>query len=108
MKIRDEMPHTITSIVPAGPAARSGIKIGNRVLAIDGLSVSDMKDVAEIRSRIAGPENSKVRLTLGGNSSGTEESFDVELARYGMRQFCWMRLECHVLNLGHVQCESVF
>ena len=79
MKIRDEMPHMITNIVPLGPAARSGVKIGHKLLAIDGISVSDMRDVAEIRSRIVGPENSKLCLTLGDTS---DETFDVTLVRY--------------------------
>ena len=53
----------IAKVVSGGPAARAGIKEGDKLLAIDGRSVTDFPK-AEVLNRIRGTEGSEISLTV--------------------------------------------
>ena len=54
----------ITSIVPDSPAAQAGVRIGDRILAIDGHPTSQLHSAQELVSRAAGAPNTQVELEL--------------------------------------------
>ena len=94
MRIQDDPPHKIISLVPGGPAARSGaIRVGDYLLAISDVEVRGLS-AANIRSLIVGPDGSKVSLrfkrasTKGSSAASTPrdagepgEEFSVVLFR---------------------------
>ncbi len=49
---------------PAAPSAKSGIKLGDLVIAIDGRLIADFPGTAEMAAAIRGPENTEVTLTI--------------------------------------------
>jgi len=58
---------TVRHVVAGSPAARVGIKPGDRVLGIDGLDVEG-EDVAEAQRRLSGPEHTSVRVRFEGRT----------------------------------------
>src|SRR5262249_38089385 len=76
---------SVGSIVPAGPAARSGnIRVGDRILAVDPANVGDLQSVAgattaEVTRKIKGPRGSTMRLELV--PAGQDKSVVVEMKR---------------------------
>jgi membrane-associated protease RseP (regulator of RpoE activity) len=54
----------ITSIVPDSPAAQAGVRIGDRILAIDGHPTSQLHSAQELVSRAAGVPDTQVELQL--------------------------------------------
>ncbi|MFA5855455.1 MAG: S41 family peptidase [Candidatus Gracilibacteria bacterium] len=61
----DELAGTITisSFVEGSPAAKSGLKIGDAITAVDGVSISGMT-IDDVISRIKGAKNTVVNLTI--------------------------------------------
>ncbi len=55
----------VNSVQTGGPAAQAGVRVGERILAIDGESTVGA-DQASVSALLAGPENSSVELTLRG------------------------------------------
>ena len=68
---------TILSVMENSPASKEGLKPGMKLLQIDGEDVYDnnRKSLAEIISKIKGPENSKVNLTFKNNANDSQETF---------------------------------
>lgn len=62
----------IATTVPDGPAARSGIQRGDRILRIDGIDASSLT-VSECVQRLRGPEGSRVSLSLARDGSSDVE-----------------------------------
>jgi carboxyl-terminal processing protease len=55
----------VRAVLPGSPAAQAGIKPGEMLSAIDGLQISGA-DLAAVSALLAGPEDSRVSLTLRG------------------------------------------
>lgn len=66
---------------PGSPAARAGIRPGDRILAVDGVEVRGMP-VEAVGARIRGPEGTPVVLTL---QRGDGPPFEVRLVRERIR-----------------------
>jgi carboxyl-terminal processing protease len=60
----------LEQVEPSGPAAASGLRAGERLLAVDGQSVQDA-DVDTITGMLIGPEGTPVTLTLR-NAAGRQ------------------------------------
>ena len=71
-------PLTAASLLPGTPAYRSGIDAGDVIEAIDGEITRDMSITCAV-SKITGPPNTKVVLTIRRN--GQEETMDFEITR---------------------------
>jgi len=68
----------IRGCVPGLPAEKAGLKPGDVIVAIDGISIQDMKHgYDEARLRLTGKEGTKVKLTINRNG----QVFDIEVER---------------------------
>jgi len=75
---------TITSPMPGSPAERAGLLSGDQVIAIDGV---DMKGIsAEVaRTKVLGPANSTVHLTILRKGQDKPLEFDVKREKITMK-----------------------
>jgi carboxyl-terminal processing protease len=65
---------TITTVLPAGPAAKAGILPGDIILAVDGRDVTIQSDISAL---IQGQIGTKVNLTLQRLGETTPRMFDI-------------------------------
>jgi hypothetical protein len=69
---------TINEVAPGLPADKAGLKKGDKIIAIDGINCSTMRE-GEGLLRLRGPVNSKVTLTISRGEN--EEPFDIVVVR---------------------------
>ena len=69
---------TINEIAPGLPADKAGLEKGDKIIAIDGIDCSTMRE-GEGLLRLRGPVNSKVTLTISRGDN--EEPFDIVVER---------------------------
>jgi C-terminal processing protease CtpA/Prc len=69
---------TINEVAPSLPADEAGLKKGDKIIAIDGIDCSAMRE-GEGLLRLRGPVNSKVTLTISRGDN--EEPFDIVVER---------------------------
>jgi carboxyl-terminal processing protease len=65
---QDDQAPLITEVLPSSPALQSGIKRGDRIVAVDGQSMVGLS-LADVAAQIRGPVGSDVHLTLRRASS---------------------------------------
>ncbi len=68
---------TIISPIPGSPAEAAGLRSGDAIIAIDGVSMTGT-DAELVRKKVLGPAGSPVTLTI---RRGTEDPFDVTITR---------------------------
>ena len=66
----------VAALAPAGPAARAGLRLGDRLLAIDGIALASL-DLPSAAALLEGPEDTQVTLRLRRGS----RRFDATLYR---------------------------
>jgi carboxyl-terminal processing protease len=76
----------INDLVPGGPGARSGLRVGDHVLAVDGRAVSGMRP-ARVQTLLTGAAGTDHRLRVRGLDGATRT---------------------HILTLDYVPPETVF
>ncbi|HET6202687.1 MAG TPA: S41 family peptidase [Planctomycetota bacterium] len=76
------LPITIAFPQPESPAERSGLRVGDRIVEVDGLAV-DEADPEEARDRIRGREGTEVRLAVLPADGGPRR--EILVRREGMR-----------------------
>ena len=54
----------VTSVLPDSPAARAGVQVGDRIVAIGEFPTSKLQNVQELIRRVSGPLDSEVELQL--------------------------------------------
>jgi C-terminal processing protease CtpA/Prc len=54
----------IASVVPDGPAARAGIRVGDQIVAIGDVPTSKIRTVQEFLRKVSGPPGSEIELQL--------------------------------------------
>jgi carboxyl-terminal processing protease len=66
----------VTGVQPGGPAASAGVRIGDRIVAVDEWALSAMSSLDDLRDRIRGPLGTSVVLRLR-SPEGTERAASV-------------------------------
>jgi carboxyl-terminal processing protease len=66
----------ITATFQNSPAARAGLRYGDRIDAVDGVSMHD-RSSAEVRDKIRGPRGTHVMLTLTRAATGKSEKVEI-------------------------------
>ena len=66
----------ITATFQNAPASRAGLRYGDRIEAVDGVSMRG-KSSAEVRDKIRGPRNSLVKVTITHANSGKSDTVDI-------------------------------
>ena len=74
--IDDELGTFVLSTAPDSPAARAGLRFGDRILTVNGEKIAG-KDSFDVREKIRGPKNSSVRLTVERAATGKAETLDL-------------------------------
>jgi len=74
--IGDSVDTYIAATFPNAPAMRGGLRFGDRIDAVDGVSMHG-KSSAEVRDKIRGPLGSHVKLTLMRANSGQSEVIEI-------------------------------
>ena len=64
---------TVTKVVPGGPAAKAGIKVGDRLLAIDGANIQGLP-ANQVFSRILGAVGTTTTMTLSSPNRGNYQA----------------------------------
>ena len=72
----------ITATFKESPASRAALRYGDRIDAVDGIPMSG-KSSAEVRDKIRGPRDSRVRITITRASSGKVETVEIIRAAVG-------------------------
>jgi carboxyl-terminal processing protease len=101
-------PITVHYPFEGGPAERAGLRVGDRIVGIDGERVAALapeRVVEEARKRLLGAPGSTVRLRLERAGGGEDE---VELARGGVQQpsVKWARLLDRQTRIGYVHIAA--
>ena len=79
----DQADTFILSTFEDSPAARAGLRFGDRIVAVDGINMRG-KTSLEVRDKIRGPRGSVVRITLDRAASARTET--VEITREAVAQ----------------------
>jgi len=77
--IGDSLDTYIAATFENAPAARAGLRYGDRIDAVDGVSMH-AKSSSEVRDKIRGPLGSHVKLTITRASSGKTEVVEITRA----------------------------
>ncbi|NRA95750.1 MAG: S41 family peptidase [Planctomycetes bacterium] len=68
---------SVLEAMPRGPAARSGIRHGDRILAIDGEAVDDARPLSDYSGKLRGSVGSDVVLTVAALGTTTERTVEI-------------------------------
>jgi carboxyl-terminal processing protease len=82
-RTNDQNDTYILSTFEDSPAARAGLRFGDRIVAVDGINMRG-KTSLEVRDKIRGPRGSVVNITLERASTGRAET--VEITRDAVAQ----------------------
>ena len=91
----------IITPMPDSPAAEAGLKTGDRLTAIDGVSTDNLS-LAEAVMKLRGEEGSTVNLTIDRHSS----TFDLELKREIIRAFPTVR--ANLIDIENIQIGYIY
>jgi carboxyl-terminal processing protease len=80
-----DQPPLIAEIFPNSPAAGSGLKRGDRIIAVDGNEIAG-KSVGNIASQIRGPRDTDVKVTVRRLSSPQPLDFSMRRAQVQVEQ----------------------
>ena len=74
--VGDSLDTYITATFENAPAGRAGLRFGDRIDAVDGVSMH-MKFSAEVRDKIRGPRGSHVKLTITRANTGKVDTVEI-------------------------------
>lgn len=74
--IGEQVDTYIAATFPGSPAARAGLRFGDRIEAVDGTTMH-AKSSAEVRDKIRGPRGTQVKLTIARANTGKSELVEI-------------------------------
>ena len=98
-------PLSVLEAMPRGPAARSGIRHGDRILAIDGEPVDDARPLSDYSGQLRGSVGSDVVLTVAALGTTTERAVEIRRGLTPERLVYGYVLEADP-RIGYVNIES--
>lgn len=72
----DQLDTYITATFESSPAAKAGLRYGDRIVEVDGVKMSGKPSI-EVRDKIRGPRGSTVKLTLERSADKRVEKVDI-------------------------------
>lgn len=96
---------SVLEAMPRGPAARSGIRHGDRILAIDGKPVEDTRSLSDYLGQLRGSIGSDVVLTVAALGTTTERTVEIRRGLTPERLVYGYVLEADP-RVGYVNVES--
>lgn len=78
----------VSAVIPEGPASRAGIRAGDRIVAVDGVSTEGLAP-DELASRVRGDEGSTVNVTVSRPPNDEELDFSIVRERIRIPAASW-------------------
>ncbi len=97
---------TIDKVVAGSPAAAAGLKAGDLITAVDGVSTTGMT-IDQLTPRIRGPEGTTVKITVARAGSATPLDFTITRASIAVPLVEWGIVPgTHVADIALAQFDS--
>jgi carboxyl-terminal processing protease len=97
---------TINKVVAGSPAAAAGLKPGDQITAVDGVSITGMT-LDQIGPKIRGPEGTTVKITVTRSGSATSLDFTITRAKVAVPLVEWGIVPgTHVADISLVQFDT--
>ena len=74
--VGDDTDTFVTATFDNSPAARAGLRFGDRIISVDGVKMTGKQSI-EVRDKIRGPRGSLVKLTVGRAADGRIETIPI-------------------------------
>ncbi len=95
---------TVVEPFKDSPAYNAGMKMGDKIIAVDGEDVTQIKDLEVIVKMIKGPEDTNVKITVYRSSDFTTKDFDI--IRKNIKVELNIRSEMLDDNIGYIRILS--
>jgi carboxyl-terminal processing protease len=91
---------------PDSPASRAGIQEGDRLLAVDGIEVTEQTTIEEVQSSIRGPVGKKVTLSIGRAPDFSPQNILIKREEFPLPSVSW-RLDLEEPQTGILKVNLI-
>lgn len=104
--LQDAEGNIILNPFPDGPAFFAGIQEGDRLIAVDDLTITSLVSMEQIQSAVRGPVGSKVKITIGRAPDYTPLQFTIKRAEISIPSVTW-HIEPTEPRLGVIEVNII-